>query len=48
VQIKTQLVADRLESAAASAFLEALPTPAQLMSGLMVEEIQKQLVQEKR
>jgi hypothetical protein len=43
VEFQTRLLADGLESAAAIAFLEAMPTPAQLMPVVTVEEIQKQL-----
>jgi len=43
VEIQTQLVADRLTSADAKAFLESMPTPAQLMPPVTVREIQKQL-----
>jgi hypothetical protein len=37
------LVAEGLTSADAKAFLESMPTPAQLMPVVTVEEIQKQL-----
>ena len=43
VEIQTQLVAEGLTSAGAKAFLESIPTPAQLMPTVTVEEIQKQL-----
>ena len=43
VEIQTQLVAEGLTSAGAKAFLESMPTPAQLMPIVTVEEIQKQL-----
>jgi hypothetical protein len=43
VEIQTKLVADGLTSADAKAFLESMPTPAQLMPVVTVEEIQKQL-----
>jgi len=43
VEIQTQLVAEGLTSDDAKAFLETMPTPAQLMPVVTVEEIQKQL-----
>ncbi len=43
VEIQTQLVAEGLTSDGARAFLESMPTPAQLMPAVTVEEIQKQL-----
>jgi hypothetical protein len=43
VEIQTKLVAEGLTSADAKAFLESMPTPAQLMPVVTVEEIQKQL-----
>jgi hypothetical protein len=46
VEIQTQLVADGLTSTDARAFLESMPTPAQLMPIVTVEEIQKQLAGE--
>jgi hypothetical protein len=46
VEIQTQLVAGGLTSADAKAFLESMPTPAQLMPVVTVEEIQKQLAVE--
>jgi hypothetical protein len=46
VEIQTQLVADGLTSADAKAFLESMPSPAQLMPVVTVEEIQKQLAGE--
>jgi hypothetical protein len=43
VEIQTRLLADGLTSDDARAFLEAMPTPAQLMPVVTVGEIQKQL-----
>jgi hypothetical protein len=43
VEIQTHLIADGLASADAKTFLESIPTPAQLMPVVTVEEIQEQL-----
>lgn len=43
VEIQTRLLADGLTSADARVFLKAMPTPAQLMPAVTVEDIQKQL-----
>jgi len=43
VEIQTRLVADGLESAAAKAFLEEIPSAAQLVPVVSVEDVQKQL-----
>jgi hypothetical protein len=43
VEIQTRLLADGLTSDDARVFLEAIPTPAQLMPAVSVENVQKQL-----
>jgi hypothetical protein len=43
VEIQTCLLADGLTSADAKAFLAAMPTPAQLIAVVTVEDVQKQL-----
>jgi hypothetical protein len=45
VDVQTQLLAGGLTSADAKAFLESIPTPAQLMPLVTVEDIQNQLLQ---
>jgi hypothetical protein len=43
LEIRTQLMAGALESPDAKAFLEAMPTPEQLMPAVTVEEVRKLL-----
>jgi hypothetical protein len=43
VEIQTKLVAEGLESAAAKAFLESMPTAAELLPAVSVDEVQRQL-----
>jgi hypothetical protein len=43
VEIQTKLVAEGLKSAEAKAFLESMPTPAELLPAVSVDEVQKQL-----
>jgi hypothetical protein len=47
MDIQTEIVANGLESAEAKAFLETMPTAAQLMQAITVEEMQKVVISNK-
>jgi hypothetical protein len=43
LEIRTKLMTDALESAEAKAFLEAMPTPEQLMPAVSVEDVRRMI-----